>query len=179
MLERNSIGSRRLSGEPAGFPACAGMSGRKKNRKPRHNGRGFHCLKRRYEQRRPQKLRSDYNCPYLRNTARQSLPTRQLCAASTAPQRNRFVQVIPSERSHNRAAAGRHGASSARSIAFAAVPENATSGPINKHAARIVFILNRPSLFVRSGVNSGFMTKMPAFLCVAQTRVNWLKWQVN
>jgi hypothetical protein len=117
-----------------------------RNRKPRRNGPGFSLTQKRYEQRTPQKLRSDHNCPYLRNTARHSLPTRQLCAAKIAPQRRRLVQVIPSERSHNRAAAGRHGASSARSIAFAAVPENATSGPINKHAARTVFILNRPSL---------------------------------
>jgi hypothetical protein len=78
-----------------------------------------------------------YSCPYLWSTARQSLPMRQLWAASVAPQRIRLLQVMPPERSHILAAAGLHGASSARSIALAAVAVK----PIRKHAATIVFML--------------------------------------
>jgi hypothetical protein len=81
-----------------------------------------------------------YSCPYLCNTARQRLLTRQLCAASVAPQRKRLAQVIPPERSQNLAAAGRHGANSARSIAFAALAEMATK----THAEINSFMLNRP-----------------------------------
>src|SRR5690349_23001184 len=94
-----------------------------------------------------------YNCPYLRSTARHSLPTRQLWAASVAPQRNKLVQVMPPELSHSRAAAGLQGASSARSIALAAEPESASNGPITRHAKTAVFILNRPSVILgrRSG----------------------------
>src|ERR1700722_634963 len=62
---------------------------------------------------------------------------RQLWAASVAPQRIRLLHVMPPERSHILAAAGLHGASSARSIALAAVAVR----PIKKHAATIVFML--------------------------------------
>jgi hypothetical protein len=58
-----------------------------------------------------------HNCPYLCKTARQGLPTRQLCAASVEPQRTRLFHVMPPWRSQNLAAAGLQGASSARSIA--------------------------------------------------------------
>jgi hypothetical protein len=78
-----------------------------------------------------------YSCPYLWSTARQSLEMRQLWAASVAPQRIRLLHVMPPERSHILAAAGLHGASSARSIALAAVAVR----PIKKHAATIVFML--------------------------------------
>src|SRR5580704_16999702 len=80
---------------------------------------------------------ADYSCPYLWSTARQSLETRQLWAASVAPQRARLLHDMPAERSHNLAAAGLHGASSARSIALAAVAVR----PIKKQAANIVFML--------------------------------------
>jgi hypothetical protein len=63
--------------------------------------------------------RPTYSWPYLRSIARHSLPTRQLFAASVAPQRNRLVHVMPPERSQSNAAAGRHGVNSARSIALA------------------------------------------------------------
>ena len=69
--------------------------------------------------------RTDHSWPYFRNTARHWSPTRQLWAASVAPQRRRLFQVMPPSRSQSLAAAGRHGASSARSIAFAAVAERA------------------------------------------------------
>jgi hypothetical protein len=49
---------------------------------------------------------------------------------------------MPPERSHSLAAAGRHGANSARSIALAAVAEIATK----THAEINSFMLNRPSL---------------------------------
>jgi hypothetical protein len=78
-----------------------------------------------------------YSCPYLWSTARQSLETRQLWAASVAPQRIRLLHVMPPERSHILAAAGLHGASSARSIALAAVAVR----PMRMHAATIVFML--------------------------------------
>jgi hypothetical protein len=78
----------------------------------------------------------------LWSTARQLLLTRQLFAASVAPQRNRLAQLIPPEWSQSLAAAGRHGASSARSIAFAAVAERATK----THAEINSFMLNGPSL---------------------------------
>lgn len=67
-----------------------------------------------------------YNCPYLCSTARHSLLTRQLFAASVAPHRSRLYQVIPPERSQSIAAAGRHGINSARSIAFAELAKSPT-----------------------------------------------------
>jgi len=48
-----------------------------------------------------------------------------------------LLQVIPAERSHSLAAAGLHGASSARSTALALVVHT----PIRRHAASIVFML--------------------------------------
>jgi len=80
---------------------------------------------------------ADYSCPYLWSTARQSPLMRQLWAASDAPQRARLLHDMPAERSHILAAAGLHGASSARSIALAAVAVR----PIRKQAATIVFML--------------------------------------
>src|SRR5437764_13851884 len=120
-------------------------------------------------------LGRDHSCPYLRSTARHSPPTRQLWAASVAPQRNRLVQLMPPERSHSRAAAGLHGASSAKSMALAAEPESASNGPINRHVKTAVFILNRPSVILRSGLHNCFSTGIPAHLCVAQSAVNPLK----
>src|SRR5262249_61670116 len=49
------------------------------------------------------------SCPYRLRTMRQPLPTRELLAASVAPQRSRLLHVIPPERPQNRAAAGRQG----------------------------------------------------------------------
>lgn len=82
-------------------------------------------------------LFANYIWPYLRSTARHRLPTRQLCAASVAPQRNRLSQVIPAERSQYFTAAGRQGASSARLIALAAVTERLKK---SRHAAANSFI---------------------------------------
>ena len=45
------------------------------------------------------------------------------CAASVAPQRSMLLQVMPPERSHSLAAAGRQGARSLMSIALAVVME--------------------------------------------------------
>ncbi len=92
--------------------------------------------------------RTDYSCPYLRSTTRQLSPTRQLWAASVAPQCKRLFQLIPPERSHSLAAAGRHGASSARSTALAAVAET----PNRMHAAMRSFIFSRPSNFCRGAI---------------------------
>jgi hypothetical protein len=116
----------------------------------------------------------DYSCPYLRSTARHWLPMRQLWAASVAPQRNRLVQVMPPVRSHIRAAAGLHGASSAKSMAFAVEPESATNGPINRHAKSTGFILKIPRRFLGRVLNKRFMTGMPALLCDAQSGINLL-----
>jgi hypothetical protein len=82
-------------------------------------GRGSNSTDRRSVQMRGEG--PNYNCPYLCSTARQRLLTRQLFAASVAPQRSKLSQLIPPERSQSIAAAGRHGASSARSMAFAEV----------------------------------------------------------
>jgi hypothetical protein len=121
----------------------------------------------------------DYNCPYLRSTARHSLPMRQLWAASVAPQRNRLFQVMPPVRSHIRAAAGLHGASSAKSMAFAAEPESATNGPINRHAKSTGFILRVPRRFWEEDLDKRFMTGMPALLCDAQSWHNLLDGRKN
>src|SRR5215470_2860484 len=102
---------------------------------------------------------------------------RQLWAASVAPQRRRFDHVMPPDRSHNRAAAGLHGASSAISIAFAALADSARKGPINRHAKTVDFILNRPSSFLGSGLHNRLMTGIPAVLCVAQMIGKLLSWQ--
>jgi hypothetical protein len=77
-----------------------------------------------------------YNCPYFLRTARHPSPTRQLCAASMVPHRSRLLMVMPPLRSQYLAAAGRHGASSARSIAFADV----TKRPRNKSVTSASFI---------------------------------------
>src|SRR5689334_4084926 len=119
-------------------------------------------------------LARDHNCPYLRSTARHSPPTRQLWAASVAPQRKRLLQLMPPERSHSRAAAGLHGASSAKSMALAAEPESASNGPINRHVKTAVFILNRPSVILGRGLHNRFTAGIPAVLCVAQSAVNSL-----
>ena len=84
-----------------------------------------------------------YSCPYFRSTSRHELPTRQLWAASVAPHRSKLLQVMPAERSHSRAAAGLHGASSARSTAPALV----LKAPTIRHAASTVFITESP-LFI-------------------------------
>ena len=86
-----------------------------------------------------------YSCPYRLRTARHSLLTRALFAASVAPQRIKLVQFIPPARSHNRAAAGRHGANSFRSSALAAQDND-----IRKTTHTISFIRHLPTWF-RSG----------------------------
>jgi hypothetical protein len=60
-------------------------------------------------------------------------------------------------------------------MAFAAEPESATNGPINRHAKTTGFILNRPSPFLERALHNGFVTKRPAILCDAQTAVNSLQ----
>lgn len=71
---------------------------------------------------------------------------RQLCAASVAPHWSKLLQVMPAERSHSRAAAGLHGASSAISTAPALV----LRAPRMRHAANNIFILkSSPLLFGR------------------------------
>src|SRR5580700_2346509 len=113
--------------------------------KPRRRGAGvLHFQEQNSAVCRP----ADYSCPYLWSTARQSLLMRQLWAASVAPHRARLLHDMPAERSHILAAAGLHGASSARSIALAAV----TVRPIKKHAANIVFMLRSIPLVVGKGV---------------------------
>jgi hypothetical protein len=91
---------------------------------------------------------ANYSWPYLRRTARHRLLTRQLCAASVAPQRNRLFQVIPAERSQYFTAAGRQGASSARLIALAAVAERLKK---SRHAATNSFITVSSPHFVADG----------------------------
>jgi len=91
--------------------------------------------------------RSSYSCPYFRSTSRHELPTRQLWAASVAPHCSRLLQVIPAERSHSRAAAGLHGASSARSMAPALV----LKAPRIRHAASTIFIMEKSPLVYGRG----------------------------
>ena len=86
---------------------------------------------------------------------------------------------MPAERSHMRAAAGLHGASSAKSMAFAALTETARKAPINRHAKSAGFILNRPSSFLGSRLHNGLMKEMPAFLCVAQIKRKFLSYRKN
>jgi hypothetical protein len=59
-------------------------------------------------------------------------------------------------------------------MAFAAEPESATNGPINRHAKPTGFILNRPSAFLGRALLNRFVTKRPALLCDAQSAVNAL-----
>ncbi len=92
------------------------------------------------------------SCPYFRNTWRHELLIRQLCAASVAPQRSRLLQVIPPEWSHSRAAAGLHGASSARSIAPALVVHT----PSNRQAASIVLMRKKSLVFCWKGLCVSF-----------------------
>jgi hypothetical protein len=54
-------------------------------------------------------------------------------------------------------------------MAFAAEPESASNGPINRHANTTGFILNRPSPFLGRALHNGFVTGMPAIMCDAQT----------
>src|SRR5262249_56894842 len=85
---------------------------------------------------------------------------------------------MPADRSHMRAAAGLHGASSAISMAFAALTESARKAPMKRHATTD-FILNRPSSFLGSGLHNGLMKEMPAFLCVAQIKCKFLSYRKN
>ena len=101
-----------------------------------------------------------YSCPYFLSTSRHVLPTRQLCAASVAPQRSKLLQVMPPERSHSLAAAGLQGASSARSTALALVVHT----PIRRHAASIVFMRGQSLVFVLGSAGaSGLLWRKPVF----------------
>jgi hypothetical protein len=64
-------------------------------------------------------------------------------------------------------------------MAFAAEPESATNGPINRHANTTGFILNRPSPFLGRALHNGFVTKRLALLCDAKIEVNYLESRLN
>src|SRR5208282_1895443 len=102
-----------------------------------------------------------YSCPYFFSTSRHVLPTRQLCAASVAPQRSKLPKVMPPERSHSLAAAGLQGASSARSTALAVVVHT----PIRRHAASIVFMLGQSLVFVLGSAGTNWLLRKKLAFC--------------
>src|SRR5271170_5718260 len=78
---------------------------------------------------------------------------------------------MPPERSHSLAAAGRHGASSARSMALAAVAER----PKRIQAATRSFIFGRPSKCQMEGFIYRFTTVKASFLVRRKIYRKYLK----
>jgi hypothetical protein len=72
---------------------------------------------------------------------------------------------MPPERSHHRAAADLHGASSARSMALALVVQI----PRSTHATAIIFMLNGSLIFGRKGRCYREGCTEASILCVAKT----------